>query len=417
MFTISTHPLVSVILQSLHYTLAFTGLLFGLLYYRRQKFTHAYKFAAAMFLSNLLLNYLYIYQTSLYLPTTILNQLINVWIYWRYIDRSIARVILLLGMTNLFMIGAEGLFFPLLPVLELVIKLSHWNDFVLIAMLFVAILILITLPLQYRVGKYIGTATEADLNTFMPLAAFTIYLQFAFHLLKILTTKTNLLPNLLLTAVYTLAFIGFIIWQIRQVTQSMAQMTGLTSVQLGKSIAGNYLSNRHDIKNMLSALAYVNQESVSAETPAPILQAVLQLKQDEAMRQGIHLNIEALNPPAQSDEILSQYAPDHSQNELNAAIILGILLDNAFEHLLTHPNLPKQVTLHMDWHTLAMKVANPIDTKSHAHLEKAFQKGHSSKQQVLTSGFGLYNANLIAARMNRRLQYVFDGDLVVFEVV
>ena len=418
MFPIRYDQIVTIALQGLHYTLAFSIYLYGLVYYKRESWTILFRIFPAYLVVNVLVNLLYIMLPEFHLYTSVLDHLLFFAVMTHFTRFTASRIIVFMGISFGLNFTIDTIAILPVSIIQNFIGTLTWNQMLMLAILFTLPINLATLPLQAKIGTRICTATETDLSTALPVAALLIYMPFSFHIFHWLTTKQHYWPNMLLILAATLLLVVFLIQSIRLIMKRMVEESDAFSVQIGKSIAGSYLSNRHDIKNMLSALQYVSHRNLPTEnTATPIFQAVLRLKEEAAADLGIALIVNERTAPLEPATDTLQPNLASSQIELSASVLVGILLDNALEHLEKHPGLPRSIVLDFNPNTFELKVANPLDTKSHAHLEKAFQKGHSSKQHDLTSGFGLYNANLIAARMNRRLQYVFDGDLVIFEVV
>lgn len=177
-----------------------------------------------------------------------------------------------------------------------------------------------------------------------------------------------------------------------------------------KNILASTYSSVHDAKNVLQSIYFEtrNCEDKYENIDSKLLTSLLRSKMDLSKKNNIELILEN-----KTDKLIDFM--DYSINELDFTIILGILIDNAVEHLKSHAELVQKIRIVIN-SDLNVYVSNQVDELAicNVHLFESF--GYTSKEDSSNSGYGLYNANTIAKESDTKINMNIADSEVTFSI-
>lgn len=196
--------------------------------------------------------------------------------------------------------------------------------------------------------------------------------------------------------IYLSGSLGLSIWHIKKNTYSNVAFLYDESIHLKKKILSTSLSIRHDAKNLMYALSPTDEDQLIVNSP--IITSLINQKRNKAEKHDIKLVI--IDEP--------YLFTDLQVNELDYAIILGILLDNAIEHVANNELAP---IVNLTLHPHVTRIKNPLACNS--QVEK-FTELHYSSKTTEHSGYGLYNATRLcnSNKLNLHIEALDDHCLV-----
>lgn len=225
-------------------------------------------------------------------------------------------------------------------------------------------------------------------------------------------------------AVYLLlagTFVMLLVKQMRDLIQLEDQLGEPEHVQLSRDLFETYFANIHDINNLIQGLSdpsadgpetapermpkNLSAQAFIAETTQnewEIFQRLLTKKIWSAVDKGLHIDFNW-----DSEFFLNE---KHASPEKIAdlTLILGILLDNSLDHLLSHPEINNHITVRLFERDHMILIGNHVSPSAETYLNKVFDVGVTSKIGKVSSGFGVSNAQKLAEKNGLSLTCDYD---------
>ncbi len=329
-------------------------------------------------------------------------------------DYSVSRSIFWLGHFFLYSILIDIMIS--IPIILMDVLWGNTNILIATVMVLVLTNVFIILISKWivRISLFYLQLTQLDYLMYFPLAIMGVLMSGIITLSRALLSDAPLWLIGPLALFYFLFVFYIMAQQFSALKKALQADEAKSAVTMTKPIVAEYLTHRHDIKNLLSALNYSHGKSQNEEESSfyqhyPLLNAMLRLKTESLGVIGIQINIQ--NHDFHLDVSRSE------SFEMNMTTILGILIDNARDHLAAHPTLNPLIQLSIGGPDCLISIGNFIADDGVQFLKSNIKKGFSTKVDHLHSGFGLSNAQTLAGQIGGKMLHHIEGQQIHFELL